>query len=88
MKSVYAFSAYFCRRLMELPNVRLFDFRSVEDVTHDLNNYSDVIHHSPAIDLKILDWLAQGKYRVDRAKPARHALDQLKTQVEAYRLAN
>jgi len=87
LQSVYAFSAYFCRRLMDFPNVRLFDFRSVSEVTHDLNNYSDVIHHSPAIDLKVLNWLAQDKYRVDAA--ARTAsLDQLKAQVEAYRLKN
>ena len=26
----------------------------VKEITHDLNNYGDVIHHSPAIDLKIL----------------------------------
>ena len=87
LQSVYGFSAYFCRRLMDFPNVRLFDFRSVSEVTHDLNNYSDVIHHSPAIDLKVLNWLAQDKYRVDAA--ARTAsLDQLKAQVEAYRLKN
>jgi hypothetical protein len=85
LKSVYAFSAYFCRRLMEFPNVRLFDFRGLSDVTHDLNNYSDVIHHSPAIDLKVLDWLSQGKYRVEPPAPTA-ALDQLQTQVEAYRL--
>jgi hypothetical protein len=85
LKSVYAFSAYFCRRLMDFPNVRLFDFRSVSDVTHDLNNYSDVIHHSPAIDLKVLGWLAQGKYRVDASAPTVY-LDRLKTQVEAYRV--
>jgi hypothetical protein len=85
LQSVYAFSAYFCRRLMDFPNVRLFDFRSVKDVTHDLNNYSDVIHHSPAIDLKVLDWLARGRYRVDRARPTKY-LDELKAQVEAYRL--
>jgi hypothetical protein len=70
---------------MEFPNVRLFDFRAVSDVTHDLNNYSDVIHHSPTIDLQVLDWLARGKYRVDPAAPT-EALDQLKAQVEAYRL--
>lgn len=87
LKSVEAFSAYFCRRLMDFPNVRLFDFRSVKEVTHDLNNYSDVIHHSPDIDLKILKWLAQGKYSVDRARPTEY-LDQLKAQVEAYRLQN
>ena len=84
-QSVYAFSAYFCRRLTEFPNVRLFDFRAISEVTHDLKNYSDVIHHSPAIDLKVLDWLAQGQYRVDAAAPTA-SLDQLKAQVEAYRL--
>jgi hypothetical protein len=87
LRSVYAFSAYLCRRLTEFPNVRLFDFRDLKDVTHDLSNYSDVIHHSPDIDLKVLDWLAQGQYRVDKASPT-SALDQLKAQVEAYRLAN
>jgi hypothetical protein len=85
LKSVYAFSAYFCRRLMDFPNVRLFDFRSLNEVTHDLNNYSDVIHHSPAIDLKVLDWLSRGQYRVDASAPT-VALDQLKAQVEAYRI--
>jgi len=85
LQSVYAFSAYFCRRLMDFPNVRLFDFRSVSDITHDLNNYSDVIHHSPDIDLKVLNWLAQGKHRVDAAAPTA-PLDHLKAQVEAYRL--
>jgi hypothetical protein len=85
LQGVYAFSAYFCRRLMDLPNVRLFDFRAVSDVTHDLNNYSDVIHHSPTIDLKVLDWLAQGNYRVDPAAPTKY-LDELGAQVGAYRL--
>jgi hypothetical protein len=85
LNSVYAFSALFCRRLMDFPNVRLFDFRAVKGVTHDLNNYSDVIHHSPEIDLKILAWLADGKYRVDTAQPTLY-LDQLKAQVEVYRV--
>ena len=85
LKSVYAFSAYFCRRMMDFPNVRLFDFRAVSEITHELNNYSDVIHHSPEIDLKVLEWLAQGKYRVDPAAPTRY-LDELEAQVEAYRV--
>ena len=87
LTSVDEFSAYLCRRLMDFPNVRLFDFRAIKEVTHDLNNYSDVIHHSPDIDLKVLQWLAQGKYRVDRARPTEY-LDQLKAQVEAYRLVS
>ena len=72
---------------MEFPNVRLFDFRSLNEVTHDLNNYSDVIHHSPDIDLKVLNWLAHGQHRVDAAAPT-IALEELKAQVEVYRLTN
>jgi hypothetical protein len=85
LKSVYAFSAYFCRRLATFSNVRLHDFRSVREVTHDLNNYADVIHHSPAVDLKILSWLAEGKYLADRTAPTA-SLDRLRAQVEAYRV--
>jgi hypothetical protein len=87
LKTVYAFSAHALPRLAQLPNVRLHDFRSVSEITHDLNNYGDVIHHSPAIDLKILSMLAAGKYLVDRAAPTA-SLDQLKAQVEAYRVEN
>ena len=85
LKIVYDFTSYAARRLTQLPNVRLHDFRAVSDVTHDLNNYADVIHHSPDVDLKVLAWLAAGNYVVDRAMPAA-SLDSLKAQVEAYRV--
>ena len=83
LKIVYDFSVYAAKRLTEFANVRLFDFRAAKEVTHDLNNYSDVIHHSPAVDLRILHWLAAGDYRVTRDAPIAQ-LDRLKAQVEAY----
>ena len=82
---VYRFTAYASRRLTAFPNVQLYDFREAKDVTHDLNNYADVIHHSPTIDLKVLSWLAEGKYRVDPRAPTA-SLDRLKAQMEAYRV--
>uniref|UniRef100_UPI0025C5ECC7 hypothetical protein n=1 Tax=Bradyrhizobium sp. TaxID=376 RepID=UPI0025C5ECC7 len=85
LKIVYDFTAYAAKRLAQLPNARLHDFRAVRDVTHDLNNYADVIHHSPDVDLKVLAWLAAGKYVVDRAAPTA-SLDRLKAQVEAYKV--
>jgi hypothetical protein len=85
LKIVYDFTAFAARRLVEFPNARLHDFRAVKGVTHDLDNYSDVIHHSPAIDLKVLSWLASGTYLVDRAAPAA-SLERLKTQVGAYQI--
>jgi hypothetical protein len=84
-EQVYNFTAYASRRLTAFPNVRLYDFREAKDVTHDLNNYADVIHHSPTIDLKVLLWLAEGKYLVDRTAPTA-SLDRLKAQTEAYRV--
>src|SRR4051812_27030619 len=85
LKIAYNFTAYAFPRLLQFPNVRLHDFRGVKEVTHDLGNYGDVIHHSPAIDLKILSWLADGMYVVGRAKPLA-SLERLKAQVEAYRV--
>jgi hypothetical protein len=85
LKIAYAFSAYASRRLLQFPNVRLYDFREANEITHNLNNYGDVIHHSPDIDLKVLSMLAEGKYAVDRAAPTA-SLDRLKAQVEAYRV--
>jgi hypothetical protein len=46
-----------------------------------------VIHHSPAIDLKTLSMLAEGKYVVDRAAPTA-SLERLQAQVGAYRIDN
>lgn len=85
LKIVTDLTAHVARRLTQLPNVRLHDFRAIKDVTHDLDNYSDVIHHSPVVDAMVLSWLASGEYRVDPKSPL-VSLEQLKVQVEAYRV--
>jgi hypothetical protein len=85
LKIVYDFSAYAAPRLLQFPNVSLYDFREAKEITHDLNNYGDVIHHLPAVDLKVLSLLAEKKYLVDRAAPTA-SLERLKAQVEAYRV--
>jgi hypothetical protein len=85
LKIAYDFSAYAFSRFMQFPNVCLHDFREAREITHDLGNYGDVIHHSPAIDLKILSMIAERKYLVDRSAPLT-SLERLKAQVEAYRI--
>ena len=85
LRIFYDFSAYANRRLTSLPNVRLFDFRDVKEITHDLNNYADVVHHSHAIDLKLLSCLASGDHLVGSEAPTA-PIERLKAQVEAYRL--
>ncbi|MBB4374070.1 hypothetical protein GGD63_006899 [Bradyrhizobium sp. cir1] len=84
LKIVTDLTAHIAQRLTQLPNVRLHDFRAIKQVTHDLDNYSDVIHHSPTVDAMVLKWLASGEYRVDPKAPLK-SLNELKAQVEAYR---
>jgi hypothetical protein len=88
LKIVYDFTAYAASRLIGFSNVSLHDFRDVTEITHNLGNYGDVIHHSPAIDLKVLSLIAERKHVVDRSAPLASLapLERLKAQVEAYRL--
>lgn len=85
LKIVTDFSAYAAPRLLQFANVNLHDFREAKEITHDLSNFGDVIHHSPATDLKVLGLLAAKKYQVDRAAPLA-SLERLKAQIEAYQI--
>ena len=85
LKIVYDFTAYASQRLAQFPNATLYDFRVASEITHDLGNYADVIHHSPAIDLKVLSMIAERNYVVDKSAPLA-SLERLKAQVEAYRV--
>ncbi|TFV68786.1 hypothetical protein E4K64_35460 [Bradyrhizobium frederickii] len=85
LKIVTDLTAVIAQRLTQLPNVHLHDFRAIKSVTHDLNNYGDVIHHSPVVDAMVLRWLASGEYRADPKQPTA-SLEELKAQVEAYRV--
>jgi hypothetical protein len=75
LQIVYRANSYMLRRLAQFPNVKVYDFR----------DYSDIIHHSPAIDLKVLALIAADKYRMDRAAPET-SLDRLRQQIEVYRV--
>jgi hypothetical protein len=86
LKVVYDFTAYAFPRLTKFPNVSLHDFREAKEITHDLGNYGDVIHHSPAIDLKVLSLISERKYVVDPKAPLA-SLERLKAQIEVYRMS-
>jgi hypothetical protein len=85
LQLVYKFSAHVFDRLLLLPNVKVYDFRDASEITHDLTNYLDTVHHSPAIDLKVLSYMAAGNHLVRRDAPTA-SIERLKKQVEGYRL--
>ncbi len=85
LQMVYKFSAYVFDRLLQLPNVKIYDFRDASEITHDLTNYLDTVHHSPVIDLKVLSYMAAGNHLVGRDAPTA-SIERLRKQVEDYRL--
>jgi hypothetical protein len=87
LQGVYEVNDHMLRRLAQFQNVKVYDFREASEISHDLGNYLDLIHHSPAIDRKVLSMMAAGKYLVDRAAPTA-SLERLKAQVDAYRFDN
>jgi len=83
LQTIYDFSAYAFPRLLSLPNVTLFDFRVAQDITHDLDNYMDLLHYRPMVDQRVLSLLAGGKYRVTRAAPS-DSMERLARQVATF----
>jgi hypothetical protein len=83
LRLVYKFSAYVIDRLLSLPNVNVYDFRDAQNITHDLGNYFDLVHHSPLVDLQILSKLTAEEHTVKRDAPTA-SIKRLQSQVEAY----
>jgi hypothetical protein len=85
LSTFYRFNAYALQRLAQLPNVTVFDFRDDSEISHNLDNFADAIHHSPAIGVLLLSRIANGENRVEKADPAR-SIERLKRQIDAYTL--
>jgi len=85
LRTFFGFNSYVLQRLAQFANVTLFDFRDDAQMSHDLSQYGDAIHHSPATGRLLLSRIAEGRSRVDGSDPYR-SIEQLKTQINAYRL--
>jgi hypothetical protein len=83
MTTFFRLASYMNRRLLERQNVDLFDFRDIEEVTHNLDNYLDTVHHSPQVDRQVLEWLRDGQHRVAGNEPDL-SLKRLRHQIESY----
>jgi hypothetical protein len=84
LQTFYQANTYMLERLVQFPNVKVYDFRDAQEITHDLGNYADVIHHSPVVDRKILSLMAADSHLVN-SEAAIASIDALKKQVEMYR---
>jgi len=83
LELILRFNEYQLKRLLEFPNVSVFDFRDVESITHNLDDYRDTIHYAPEINKRLLSFIAADEYRVNKSNPTA-AIEALRTQIRCY----
>jgi hypothetical protein len=83
LEMVLRFNEYQLKRLLEFPNVSVFDFRDVGSITHNLDNYRDTVHYTPEINKQLLSFIATDEHRVNKSNPTA-AIEELRTQISRY----
>lgn len=71
-------------RLLELDNVRIFDFQYLDKITFNLDNYKDFSHYSPKISNLLIEYISQGKYEITSKEENFNNIEILKKQIENY----
>ena len=66
------------------PNVRIVDLQPVSAVTHDLDNYTDLYHFSPAIDEWLITEACAGGHRVQDAGDLDSLEREMRAQAQAF----
>jgi len=77
LEDALQFRSFLFRSTQGLANVRVFDFQAEQSLVLDLDQYRDVLHHSPAVSARILRLMAAGEHRLT-APRLEAAQDQLR----------
>lgn len=74
---------YVITSLINEPNVEIYDFQDDEKITHDLNQYSDMIHYSQDINNYMIDCIRDKKDILSPKDPYQ-SIKKLKHQIMNY----
>ncbi|HTW92760.1 MAG TPA: hypothetical protein VMH22_13795 [bacterium] len=74
---------YIFQRTRGLPNVRIFDFQDIGDITMDLDNYMDYSHYSPAICRFMVDAMSRNEYVVTDSN-VEQKISRLESEVQKF----
>ncbi len=88
LENYLQFKKYVFERTRQLKNVRLYDFQDDENITHNLDNYTDRIHYSPEVNRLIINAIATNniKYLLSE-ETLSERLDILRRQVVRFDIA-
>lgn len=67
LHDVILFKKYIYETLGSLDNVQLYDFQIAQEITHNLDNYSDFTHYNQGITSWILQQIKNNNYRVKKS---------------------
>lgn len=65
-EAILRFKEYVIGKLLERPNVSMFDFQSESAWIMNYNEYMDVRHHSHKINRAIIQSIKEGKYKITK----------------------
>ena len=87
MEDIIKSREYFFTQLQTYPNVKIYDFTTEKDITHNLSLYKDTMHHHPDVNKFILESFGRNKYLVTEEN-LKVYLKEFKTQIEGYSVAH
>ncbi len=82
-EAAYAQYQYVADELLKYPNVRLFYFQTMDEVT-DLNNYADYSHYKPEINRFMVECFNNGNYEVKSTEEMEKALRKMQNIVDNF----
>jgi hypothetical protein len=84
LDTALAFKQYVYAATKGLPNVRIVDLQADADVTHNLDNYTDLYHFAPAINEWVIAQGCGGGHRIGTAADADASERALRAQARAF----
>lgn len=78
------FRSEVARRLLQYPNVRLYDFQTAQEITHNLDIYSDLTHYNARTNNWIIRQIAAGNYLIRNDSELLKASEILRKQAQSY----
>jgi len=79
------FKHYIFKVSSDFPNVRLYDFQALKNITHNFRYYKDLNHYSPIVDDFIIEAFVSGNYRVTVEREPLLSRE-LRTQIDSFNI--
>ena len=84
MEQQFRSRARVCELLLDLPNVKIYDFSSQQDWILDLDEYFDYSHHSSAVSDRIMRAMAADECRVTSVEQMKEGSERIREAVRIF----